>query len=368
MFVQVLLSYFKSIWSRKKYILLASSLFAIIVCLINANQIFGCIAENFRVFGGYSGTYTNACDKTSAACTSSCSKPLSSSPQQRLLEILSSANLTLTRQESENVLSMAKSIPESDVIIVSASSSNHYDAMQAMFYNIHTVVFPLVHNLTVVLFDIGLTEEERTKTEKYCKCTVVTFPSEKFHPHLKKNFCYSWKPIIVRATIEKAKKLLIYQDSSVRWTKKIVNVMKRASTVGLQLFRYPTVARIPVHTLKQTFDYFGELPCAFDPFPELSAAVGIYRNDIGNIRALLEPWAKCALVSECMCPVDPDLVINCIKPVAYHRCHRFDQSALGILTAKLFNTDILRVISPDPGPGALVQYDDFMPNYFNTIV
>ncbi|XP_059155840.1 uncharacterized protein LOC131940935 [Physella acuta] len=309
--------------------------------------------------------FTNPCDKTSAACTSSCPKPLSSNPKQRLLDILSSANLTLSSRELEDILSMAESIPESDVIILSASSSNHYNEMQAMFQNLHSVVFPLVENLTVVLFDIGLTREQRIKTEKNCRCKVVKFPSEKFPRHMKNNHCYSWKPVIIRATIEKSRKLLLYQDASVRWTKGIVDGMFRATTTGMQIFRYFGSSRIPIHTLKQTFDYFGEEPCAFDPFPEVAATLSMFRNDVFNRRAILEPWAKCALTSECMCPVEPQSVLSCGKPVANHRCHRFDQSALGMITAKIFSNDIHRVIAPDLDQNVQIKREDVAPNYFN---
>ncbi|CAL1548778.1 unnamed protein product [Lymnaea stagnalis] len=290
--------------------------------------------------------FTNACGGGAGACTPNCSRPLSNSSDERLTDILLSPNLTLSNQQRDSILSMADSIPENDIIFLSASSSNHYDEMQAMFHNLHTVVFPILRNITVVLFDIGLTQEQRKKTEKHCRCHVVTFPVEKFPPHMKDNMCYTWKPLIVRATMEKARQILVYQDASIRWSPEMHRVLNLTKTFGLQYHRNDDLSRIPVHTIRQTFDYFGESPCAFGQFPELEANNGMFKRDQFVIHAVLEPWARCALEPSCMCPVAPNTVLDCRRPIADHRCHRFDQSAIGMITAKLFNKDIHRILAP----------------------
>ncbi|XP_059155849.1 uncharacterized protein LOC131940941 [Physella acuta] len=313
-------------------------------------------------------SYTQPCNASARACTSNCSKPLQTNLEGNLLNTLTSAKFYLKDETLLDILAIGKTIPENDVIIMSASSSDHYHETQAMFYNLHNVVFPLVENLTVVLFDIGLTLEQRQETEKHCRCKVIKFPSERFPPHVKKNYCYAWKPIIMRAMMERARKVFIYQDSTIRWTEGIIDVMKRATDIGLQLFRRPHEDRIPIDTLIQAFDYFEEKPCAFDPFPHLLAGIAVYRRDVFNARAILEPWAKCALVPECICPVaSPESVRSCKSPVAYHRCHRFDQSALGMITAILFNKEIFRVISPDLNFKVKINRTEYMPQYFNSL-
>ncbi|CAL1548777.1 unnamed protein product, partial [Lymnaea stagnalis] len=128
-------------------------------------------------------------------------------------------------------------------------------------------------------------------TEKFCRCRLVRFPVEKFPPHMKENICYSWKPVIIRATIEKARQILVYQDASIRWTSDIVKVLNRTRTFGLQYHRDDFFSRISLHTMREMFDYFGESPCAFSPFPEIGANNGMYKNDPFVIHAVLEPWA-----------------------------------------------------------------------------
>ncbi|CAL1525837.1 unnamed protein product [Lymnaea stagnalis] len=310
--------------------------------------------------------FDNVCGSGAGACTPNCKRPLSNSSDERLTDILLSPKLTLSNQQRDNILSMADSIPENDIIFLSASSSNHYDEMQAMFHNLHTVVFPMLRNITVVLFDIGLTKEQRKKTEKNCQCHVVTFPVEKFPPHMKENKCYSWKPLIVRATVEKARQILVYQDSSIRWSPEMRNVLNLTKTFGLQYHRDDDFTRIPLHTLRQMFDYFGESPCAFSPHLEIEAGNGMYKKDPIVIHAVLEPWARCALEPSCMCPVEHGKVIKCNKPIAEHMCHRFDQSAIGIITAKLFNKDIHRILGPNY-PYLAIRRSHTMKDYFNSL-
>ncbi|XP_059162977.1 uncharacterized protein LOC131946302 isoform X1 [Physella acuta] len=305
-------------------------------------------------------------NETENACISNCTRPLDPDPEARLLDILTSPNLTLSEHQRRLILSMGQAIPESDVIFVSASSSNHYDEMQDMFYSLHKTVYPRVNNFTVVLFDIGLTEEQRIMTEKHCRCQVVTFPFEHFPAHVKENFCYAWKPLLIRAAIEKARKLLVYQDTSVRWSDRIQQVLDRAWDIGIQYFRSDGMARIPLHTLIQTFDYFGEEPCAFNIFPELPGGLSMYRKDVFNIRAILEPWARCAIEPECVCPVNPFKVIWCHGEHKDHRCHRFDQSAIGMITAKIFGRDLYRVLAPERHQFVGVYRGSKRPNYFNS--
>ncbi|XP_059162974.1 uncharacterized protein LOC131946299 [Physella acuta] len=305
--------------------------------------------------------------QSTGACISNCSRPLNPDSETRLLDILTSPNLTLSQHQRRLILSMGQAIPESDVIFVSASSSNHYDEMQDMFYSLHQTVYPRVNNFTVVLFDIGLTEEQRIITEKHCRCQVVTFPYEKFPAHVRELHCYAWKPLLIRAAFEKARRLLVYQDASIRWTDRIKQVLDRGWDIGVQIFRYDNLARIPLHTLIPTFNYFGEEPCAFNIFPQILAGLSVYRKDKFNIRAILEPWARCALEPQCVCPViPPEKVRMCAGEFKDHRCHRFEQSAMAMITAKIFGPDLYRVLAPDINQLVAVRRGSKKPNYFDS--
>ncbi|KAK6976516.1 MetK 1 protein [Biomphalaria glabrata] len=317
--------------------------------------------------------FTESCDtvasKSELACTDySCQTGINPEPGARVKNMVMSPNLSLTTDQRELILTMGRTIPESDVIILSASSENHYDEMQAMFQNLHTVVYPNMANFTMVLFDIGLTKEQRSTTERNCKCHVVTFPVHLFKAYMKNNFCYAWKPLIVLASIVKARKYLVYQDASVRWLNDFHITFDRTNKYGHQMFRYRNSIRSTLNTYPQMFQFMDEDPCTFTPYPEFHATSMLHKNDQLVIKTVLEPWARCALEETCMCPVEPSKSIVCKRDsFIQHRCHRFDQSAITLIMGKMYGDDIYRFLAPagDTVGKKCVQFTaDKNPNYF----
>ncbi|KAH9510011.1 hypothetical protein Btru_044831 [Bulinus truncatus] len=294
--------------------------------------------------------FNTSCDdipRVTACYDKACPQKISLDPGTRVADLFKSGKLTLSPAQRDLILSISKNISENDVIIASASSSNHYHEMQAMFQSLHQVVYPRLTNFSVVLFDIGLSPEERRMTEKNCKCQVVSFPADIFPPHVKNNHCYSWKPIIILATISKARRYLVWQDASVRWAENFRTIFDRTDVYGHQMLRYMNSNRIPAHTIKQTFDYLGDQPCVYLPYPEIQGNCMLHKHDLLVVKAVLEPWARCALEKECICAVDPHTVLGCSTDLKIHRCHRFDQSVLTIIMAKVYGEEIYRFISPE---------------------
>ncbi|CAL1538135.1 unnamed protein product [Lymnaea stagnalis] len=313
------------------------------------------------------GNFTSPCrpDGDRLACRSNCSRPLNASPKLRLWDLATSAKLTLSDEQVDAILALTETLPTSDYIILSASSHDHYQEMQSMFYNLHTVFIPQSENVSLVLFDIGLTEEQRKMTEKNCRCQVLDFPFHKFPRHTAIRNCYSWKPLIILAALQRVRKVLIYQDSSIRWLRSGSELIRRAQDVGLQLLRNPRSVRITMQTLEKTFDYFEEKPCAFSGFPELHSGFSLFKPEAFAVDTILKPWARCALEASCMCPVFPKVVIGCPKTLKDHRCHRFDQSCLSIITGKLFNEHLYKFTVPSSRFIDIKRFADH-PDYFNS--
>uniref|UniRef100_A0A2C9L2P1 Uncharacterized protein n=1 Tax=Biomphalaria glabrata TaxID=6526 RepID=A0A2C9L2P1_BIOGL len=282
--------------------------------------------------------FTESCDtvasKSELACTDySCPRGINPDPAARVKNMLMSPNLSLTTDQRELILTMGRTIPESDVIILSASSENHYDEMQAMFQNLHTVVYHNMANFTMVLFDIGLTKEQRST-----------------------------------ASIVKARKYLVYQDASVRWLNDFHITFDRTNKYGHQMFRYRNSIRSTLNTYQQMFQFMDEDPCTFTPYPEFHATSMLHKNDQLVIKTVLEPWARCALEETCMCPVEPSKSIVCKRDsFIQHRCHRFDLSAITLIMGKMYGDDIYRFLAPagDTVGKKCVKFTaDKNPNYF----
>ncbi|GFS16201.1 MetK_1 protein [Elysia marginata] len=258
-----------------------------------------------------------------------------------------------------------------------------------MFESLHKTVYPLlekrmedtkrdsnllqqqnkvgINSYTVALFDIGLTQAEKTRVEKNCRCKLVTFKKELFPPHVQQNSCYAWKPLIVLAASQHARKLIVWQDSSVRWFPSFLDNLDRAYTAGHQVLRYLDGHRIPANTLKETFDYLHEDACGYLPYPEIQGNLHIHRSDKFNQQVLFEPWARCALEKQCMCPRPPASVLSCSSGTL-HRCHRFDQSAMGLLLSRIYQKDLYKVMFQEfvweQEKGFRVQRGNVNRNYF----
>ncbi|KAI8771533.1 hypothetical protein BgiBS90_028252 [Biomphalaria glabrata] len=286
---------------------------------------------------------TADCRFTSKACQpENCFRPISLNPKERIWDLLS-PELTLTEENRHLIEDLSSTIPVSDVIFVTATSDNHFDETQAAVHSLHTVVYPRVPNMILVIFDIGLTNGRREKTEKACKCHVVVFPFERFPKFFKERGCYTWKPLIVMASMMKARKLVVYQDASISWKDPVLELLDRGDKLGLQLWGAKIMHNIPVATLKGMFDYMGDMPCAYLNYTQIQSGIIVLKKAPFIVRAILEPWAKCGFEKDCFCPNTTINSSNCQgKYNILHWCHRFDQSALSMIVTKLFATERYR--------------------------
>lgn len=130
-----------------------------------------------------------------------------------------------------------------------------------------------------------------------------------------------------------------WMDSSVRVaTADIQFVLARAVNFGT-LFTVSgntrAVGTLTKHTSQATFDFLKEESCKFKPFHEIWATSLMFH--INNVtRSVVKAWTTCALNEDCIAP--PGSHIKCNMELEIDgRCHRFDQSVLGIIIRRLFH-------------------------------
>ena len=227
------------------------------------------------------------------------------------------------------------------IIIASAISSNHYREAQAMLRNFHRVLLPRFSNLTLVVYDIGLSPHEHEELQKHCRCVVKLFPFHRLPDFFSTIKCFAWKVFIIAAHYHQAE-VLVWADASVRFTNVTVflDLVQRTREMGIQQRWLRDMAVIPKHTLPEMFERFGDSPCAYLPFEMVEANFGLYHREPLIERAVIQPWLSCAVRSECICPEKWKSLQIC-RPVPRKRrvigvCHRFDQSMLSIIMARLF--------------------------------
>ena len=273
----------------------------------------------------------------------------------RVEQIVLQDHLQLNAKYQAVLSTMAAEIPHySEVVMVSAVSSNHYLESQAMLYNLHHNVFPHLKNFTFIYYNLGLLPAERRYLANICRCLMIDFPYHLFPNFLSYLKCYTWKPLIVNAVIQRAE-LVFWVDASIRFKQDpahLMSLLERAKNRGVQMGWSKTT--ISKTTLPSMFHFFGDEACAYVSYNQGLSGVVIYHNEWMIRRMVLQPWAACALSGQCMCPqTGVDLFqarITCHQDRGkyfYGICHRFDQSALSILLTKLYQDHVDHIILRD---------------------
>jgi len=237
-----------------------------------------------------------------------------------------------------------------DMVIVHAISANHFEESQALLNNLHKKVFPLLSNFKLVVYDLGLTKEQRVQYAKHCNCSLLSFPFHQLPEHFHHNLrTFSWKVFVIAAHYEQAE-LTMWLDASIRVekTQRFLEIVEKARKRGVMqrsLNRTPN----PDRTLPQMFEAFGDSPCAHASFKQVETGFGIYHREPLIRHALIKPWVACASNPYCMAPLKQSQHDGCndYKSISngwVGACMRSDQSALSIVLAKLFRKKMTRVL------------------------
>ena len=246
---------------------------------------------------------------------------------------------------------MRDAIPSKyDVLILNAVSSDHYNESQAMLENFHNELFPVLKNFRLIIYDIGLTKDQRKMTQKHCNCTVLSFPFHKFPTHVSTLMCYAWKPLIVAAHYDQAE-VIMWADSSVRFrhSAEIPELIRRTKDRGVQQRRCFEFNKLPHFTLPRIFEHFGDSPCAFMSVPMVEGNFALYHREPLVRRAVIEPWLACAATESCICPLQYRSRRHCFKipmpipnRIGLRNC--YDQSVMSVILAKLFRENYFHFV------------------------
>ncbi|XP_046557595.1 uncharacterized protein LOC124266836 [Haliotis rubra] len=291
----------------------------------------------------------NLCEEESypgRACVEpSCPARQSTTLEENLRSVLSTMS-ERNLQDLDLIMGLFPEPPTGErTMFVTATSSNHFYESQALIRNLHRNVFPLINDYTFVLYDLGLTASERKQMEKHCRCEVRRFPLEFMPSRLQNLKCYIWKPIIIQANLHKAD-ILVWMDASVRFSNSIIkSLLDDAERRGMVLASGTN--SVAQHTLQVTMNYMKEDVCTLAPVLEHEATFIMFHNEQLIQEAVMKPWAACAMSAKCMCPRDPEQDSFCdVNIHKYKKCHRFDQSGINIILAKLFRDHTSSFISP----------------------
>ncbi|WAR25301.1 hypothetical protein MAR_011005 [Mya arenaria] len=202
---------------------------------------------------------------------------------------------------------MTSRVRSSFPVLVTAASSSHFLISQGLVRSVQEKVLTKYPAVQLFYFDLGLRPEEKN---------LLMY---KEHGHV-------W-----------------WLDASVRLvTDELLMPLRYLRETGILFFTYGSSLNVALHTHGDMFRYFSEDPCNYKSYGEVEAgSIMFRRSHVTDV--VLRLWAACALEEGCVAPkdttryCDADISERVMSDRLSGACHRYDQSALGIILRRLYH-------------------------------
>ncbi|XP_046565429.1 uncharacterized protein LOC124274156 [Haliotis rubra] len=230
-------------------------------------------------------------------------------------------------------------------VFLTAASANHFSESQAMIESLSNNILPSLKNYSFYYYDMGLKKNQVELLQNFSKAEVIKFPFHRL-PHRFANLrCYTWKPLILQAHFDSAEHV-IWMDSSVLFTTNNTQAMfQRLKLTGVIM----STEKFPFaqHTSMHLFSYFNSDPCHYSMYQENEANFILLHNQPFVRKLIMDPWVACAVDPNCMCHNGAQKLFRCPTHTRkYGKCHRYDQSTIGLILLKLFRRNIATILAP----------------------
>lgn len=162
-------------------------------------------------------------------------------------------------------------------------------------------------NETLLLYDIGLSEDDSRALNSYCnntKCTVITYDLSQFPAYVSDERMHAFRPLLIKDALNHSKTILFIENN--------VRIRSLTNEHRADLFRHvnssgvlgwTTRLAVSSRTHPKMFDYFQTDAENFMFLPMVSMdAVLFVDSELVNEKILL-PWIKCTLTLECIHPI-----------------------------------------------------------------
>ena len=229
------------------------------------------------------------------------------------------------------------------LVVFTGISSNHYDEAQDMIATFQHYL----PSTRIIVYDIGLADNQRTQLRKYCNVEVRIFQFNKYPNHVRDLHVYAWKPLITNEVAEEYE-VICYADASARVMgpfKPVFPLLLKFPFMSGSAYGLPIIPMTKDEQLRYLKFPYTRQKSGF--FGHIESGLWVVWVNRLMRRKLLESWVDCALHKECIAPpgsvLEPcnyDAAWRHDGPGRFVGCHRFEQSALSVILIREFGLGV----------------------------
>ena len=221
--------------------------------------------------------------------------------------------------------------------VVSAISSNHFEEAKGMIATAQR----FLPTTRIVVYDLGLTENERNELESFCNVEVRNFVFDQYPLHFRYLFKYAWKPTVIRTVAQEAE-YVCWADASVRFVKNFESALTTLDMFPVR-GRNHSFKMVQV-THEVSLQYLNLTREQMQDVLGVEATLLLFKTN-SLVMKLLDQWCECAAHELCIAPPKSSFFMCNFKKVKpqsleYIGCHRFDQSVLNVILVRDFGKKV----------------------------
>lgn len=161
-------------------------------------------------------------------------------------------------------------------------------------------------NEYLIIYDLGLSEEELRALTAYCNnshCTVISYDLSVFPSHVSDQRMHAYRPIIIKDALMRSKSILFAENYiRIRGTSHdLIDLKRHLHLVGVLGWNTPTAVSTRTHP--KMFDYFQTDADDFIFLRMVDLDTVLFEDTAFVTEKILLPWIKCALTLECLDPI-----------------------------------------------------------------
>ncbi|XP_014674651.1 PREDICTED: uncharacterized protein LOC106814813 [Priapulus caudatus] len=200
----------------------------------------------------------------------------------------------------------------------------------------------LQHQYQLIIYDLGLHAWQRHLVRHFFKFPFRIFNFNKYPAHVRNLKNYAFKAAVIQETLQEFGHVF-WVDTSFRLQGNgslDAYVQANKAHAGLTVWHIDGL-RQACFIHQGMLDFFDERAKDFVESPANEGGAILVYNYPATYRAIMLPWLVCSLVEKCISPkgaiLTPCDFSN--KFTSKHCCHRYDQSAMGLILERVFHFD-----------------------------